>query len=52
VLEEYESQFKIPSVESYFCDELANLYKPVIYGGDYSDLFPEGITIESCMIVL
>ncbi len=37
VLEKYESQFKIPSIEAYFCNELANLYKPIIYGGDYSN---------------
>jgi hypothetical protein len=43
LIEKYDSQFTIPSIECYFCDDLANLYKPIIYGGDYSDPEPEGI---------
>lgn len=42
-LEKYESRFRIPSVESHFCDNMAEMFKPIIYGGDYSEPEPEGI---------
>lgn len=42
-LEEYESRFKVPSIESHFCDNLAEIFKPIIYGGDYTEPEPEGI---------
>ena len=42
-MENYESRFKVPTVKSHFCDDLAKLYKPIIYGGDYSAPEPEGI---------
>ena len=42
-MQKYESRFKIPSIESHFCDDLAKVYEPVIYGGDYSEPEPEGI---------
>jgi hypothetical protein len=42
-MEKYESRFKIPSIESHFCDNMAEMYKPIIYGGDYSEPEPEGI---------
>src|SRR5262245_23245847 len=42
-LEKYESRFKVPSVESYFCDPMAEMFKPIIYGGDYSEPESEGI---------
>ena len=42
-LEKYESRFTLPSIESYFCDDFAKMYGPVIYGGDYSEPEPEGI---------
>jgi hypothetical protein len=42
-LAKYESRFKVPSVESHFCDNMAELFKPIIYGGDYSEPTPEGI---------
>ena len=42
-LEKYESRFKVPTVESYLCDTMAEMFKPIIYGGDYSEPEPEGI---------
>ena len=41
--EKYESQFKTLSYESHFCDKMAEMFKPIIYGGDYSEPAPEGI---------
>ena len=43
LMERYDSQFKVPSVDVYFCDSLANLYMPIIYGADFHDPEPEGI---------
>ena len=37
------SQFIVPSLRVLFSDSLASRYKPVIYGGDYSDPPPQGI---------
>jgi hypothetical protein len=42
-MQKYESRFKVPSIESHFCDDLAKMYEPVIYGEDYSEPEPEGI---------
>ena len=42
-MEKYESKFKIPRLGCYFCDDIENLYRPIIYGGDYSEPEPEGI---------
>ena len=43
MMEKYDSQFKVPSTEVFFCDDLANLYKPIIYGADFPDPEPVGI---------
>jgi hypothetical protein len=42
-LEPSSSAFTIPSLTTYFSDELAKFYEPLIYAGDYSDPPPEGI---------
>ncbi len=42
-MEKYESRFKIPLIESYFSDKMAEMFKPIIYGGEYSEPEPEGI---------
>ena len=41
--EKYESQFKTALIESHFCDDIAKIYEPIIFGGDYSEPEPEGI---------
>ena len=42
-MEKYESRYKLSPIDSYFCNELAKMYEPLIYGGDYADPQPEGI---------
>jgi hypothetical protein len=42
-LEPSISTFTIPSLTTFFSDDLARLYEPVIYGGDYSNPAPDGI---------
>jgi hypothetical protein len=42
-LEPSTSTFTIPSLTTFFSDDLARLYEPVIYGGDYSNPAPDGI---------
>ena len=50
-LDKYESIFKTSANECNFCDDMGNLYKPIIYGGDYSDPNPKASIIVSCLIV-
>jgi hypothetical protein len=38
-----ESVFKIPSLELFFLDELAQLYQPIIYAGQFALPAPEGM---------
>jgi hypothetical protein len=42
-LESSTSTFTIPSLTTYYSDELAKLYQPMIYAGDYPNPPPEGI---------
>lgn len=42
-LEPIESNFRLPTLQVYLCDQLANLYQPIIYGSEYSLPPPEGI---------
>ncbi len=42
-LEPINSQFNLPELEVYFCDVMAKLYQPIIYGSKYSIPPPEGL---------
>lgn len=42
-LEQIESRFSLPELETYICDEMAKLYQPIIHGGKYSFPPPEGM---------
>ena len=42
-LEQSASTFTIPSLTTFFSDDLAKLYEPMVYGGEYSNPPPEGI---------
>lgn len=35
-LESIESNFSLPALQVYLCDQLAKLYPPIIYGSEYS----------------
>ena len=41
-LESSTSTVTIPSLTTFFSDELAKLYQPMIYAGDYPNPTPEG----------